>query len=317
MEDNKEMNIFTMLSKIGMYGLSFLKWIGSYIGKMLQLTYRYKILCAIFIIAATAYAIYQTTGDRKIYKGDMTIAINDGNSFQYAEMVNSLNQYVKDLDSEGLATVLDITDDIAQEVCFLKPHFQIDTNKDSLCDMVDYKDVFQASDTSNVRLRDGLVISVGMKTTDHYKEMEEAIMNYFSKSQYFQDLNMARVAYLSDLQKSLDNDFALIDSLQKIEYFQKNTNGVNLMKDLHINTDKQMFYFNKVDILKRKKTIATELAAKQDIAVVTAKFQPTKKAVNKKSIAIIHNVLFAYAIFLLIALFLKNKKEIMDYLKEK
>lgn len=317
MEDNKEMNIFTMFGKIGMYLYTFLRWVGAYIGKMLQLTYRYKFLCVIFFAIATALAIYQTTGDRKIYRGDMTIAINDGNSFQYAEMVNSLNQYVKDLDNKGLSQTLNISEEIAKEVCFIKPYFLIDMNKDSICDMVDYDESCQASDTSNVRLKDGLVISVGMKSIDHYNEMEDALMEYFFDNQYFQDLNIARIAYLSDLQKSLDNDFQTIDSLQKIEYFQNNKAGVNILKDFQLNTDKQMFYFNKVDILRKKNFIATELTAKQDIAVVTAKFQPTNKAVNGEASAIGRNILYSYLIFILLALFLKNKKEIMDYLKEK
>lgn len=316
MEENKEMNIFTMFKKIGLYGYALLKWMASYIGKMLQLTYRYKVLLAIFFIVAVAYALYQTTGDRKVYRGDMTIAINDGDSFQYAEMINALDQYVKDLDPEGLAKALSISDEIAKEVRFVKPYFQIDMNKDSLSDMVDYNGKYQASDTSNIRLRNGLVISLGMQTTDHYEEMELAIMEYLADNEYLQDLNRARIVSLSEMEKSLRNDLAQIDSLQRIEYFKKSSNGINL-KDLQINTDKQMFYFNKVDILKRINTIVTQLDAKQEIASVTSKFQPTKKAVNKKSTAIIQNVAIAYLLFLLIALFLKHKKAIMDYLKEK
>ena len=130
-------------------------------------------------------------------------------------------------------------------------------------------------------------------------------------------MNIARIAYLSDLQKPLENDFQVIDSLQRIEYFQNNKAGVNILKDFQLNTDKQMFYFNKVDILRKKNFIATELTAKQDIAVVTAKFQPTNKAVNGKLSAIGQNILLSYIIFILLAVFLKNKKEIMDYLKER
>lgn len=317
MEENKEMDIFTVLYKFGKGLCSFLKRIGQCLGKMLQLTYRYKVLFACFTIAAVAYGFYETTGDRRIYRGDMTISINDGDAFQYAELANSLDQYVKDLDHDGLAQALHIPNEIAEEVRFIKPYFQIDMNNDSTCDFVDFENTFAPSDTCNIRLRTGLVISVGMNSTDHYEEMETAIMDFFFDNQYFQDLNMARIAYLSDFKASLENDFRQIDSLQKIEYFQKHENGVNLTKELKINTDKQMFYYNKVDILNKKREIAMELAADQDIAVVTSKFQPTKKPVNRKSVAIGKNVTYAYLLFLMLAFALKNKKEIMDYLKEK
>lgn len=317
MEENKEMDIFTMFNRMvsGLYSL--LKKVGGIVGKALQLTYKYKALCALFIIVSSSLAIYQTTGDRKVYKGDMTISINDGNSFQYAEMVNSLNKYAKDLDHEGLAAALDLPSEIANEVRFLKPYFLIDMNKDSLCDIVDFKREFRASDTSNVRMHDGLVISVGMSSTEHYEEMEAALIEYFIGNQYLQDLNTARVNNLSELEQSLENDFNLIDSLQKIEYFQKNTNGINIMKNLQVNTDKQMFYFNKVDILEKKMEISTKLTVKQDIVTVTSRFQPTKKSVNRPVTTLCCYCGISYALFLLLALLLKNKSVIMDFLKGK
>ncbi|MCB9018320.1 MAG: hypothetical protein WCU80_00430 [Paludibacteraceae bacterium] len=308
------MNIFLMFNKLGRCVLSIIKELCSYMGFLLRKTFKYKWLLLLFWLAAIGYSLFQTTGSRKIYEGDMILSIHDGSSSFYADMLSTLDKYVKDKDSEGLAAALDIPDTLAMKVRYIKPHFLIDVNKDSIYDMVDYSDKYEASDSVYVRMKDGINVTLGMGDVRSFPAMETALVSYFMRNRYLQDLNMSRISYLDEMEKSLKKDLVELDSLQRLEYFERSTNGVNILKDLKINTDKQMFYFNKEDILKKKKSVSGDLLSKAEVVSVSKSYQPTFKSVNSKIKVAFGNCLKAYLLFLIVALLFDYRKSILDYL---
>ncbi|HOU69273.1 MAG TPA: hypothetical protein PKW49_11980 [Paludibacteraceae bacterium] len=316
MEEKEEMNIFVMFKKIGKHLLDLVKKLGMCLGFFLRKTYKYKWMFLLFMVVAVSYSLYKTTGERKVYEGNLLLSIHDGSSSLFTDMVSSLDRYVTDDDFTGLASALNIPDSLSKKIRGVDSYYLIDMNKDSIFDMIDFSNKYKASDTANVRLNDGIAISLKMSDVSSFSAMETALVNYFSNNKYLQDLNMSRISNLDEMEKLLKKDLTEIDSLQRLEYFERNFKGVKILKDFNINTDKQMFYFNKVDILRQKKAISNELLSKFDVVSVSTSFQPTAKAVNSKIKTAINYCLVSYILFLIVALFYDYKKPIFEYLNK-
>ena len=320
MEENKEqqeLNLLTVFQKVFSIFFQVIKVVVKFVGYLLQLGYRYKYIFLVFIALAIAYSVYTTQSDRKVYKADFILDVNDGDSFLYSEMIKSLNQYLKDDDPKALVSVLQIPVEKTSKLSFLKSYFMIDMNKDSIPDVIDYDNKYLPSDTVNVRIQDKIVVSMGMRDIAMYQDVENAIVDYFKRNPYLISLHEARIKSLQEKEKLYDKNIVELDSLQRIEYFQK-TNIPELKMDpkLVFKTDKQMFYHDKLNLLKQKEEIVKELTSKQDIVSVVSRFEPTKKPVNSFAKEFTINIIFALVGCLILSLYWENRKRIITYLRK-
>ena len=167
-------------------------------------------------------------------------------------------------------------------------------------------------------VQDKIVIRIGLRDRNAFSTIENALVNYFNTNEYLISLNISRLNSLKEKESMFLKNMAEIDSLQRIEYFEKkNENSIKLDQKLIIKTDKQMFYYNKIDILKQKEDISRNLISKIDITSVISKSQPTAKPLNSLGKTLIKNLIIIYILFLLISLILEYRKPIFDYLRER
>ncbi len=321
-ENNQEMNIFTMTSRLGRAIYGVIKWILSILGYVLRAAYQYKLLFLIFALLAVGLSLYDSREDNRTYEGYMYLKLNDGESSLYQALVRDLNKYAKEKDVEGLAKELDVAEDLASRVVKLDAHRVIDKYHDSIIDYIDYKNNVPLGDTVDFAVPDQLVISARVKGIEEFAHLEEALKKYFSKNDYLVSLNIARIKLQEEKEWMFHNALMNIDSLQKVEYFKGN--GGNYLEFSSINekkasvpfikAKKQMFYGDMEKLFKITGKIEEDMSANLDVVTVLSDFHPVKAPVNSLPKLLLRNGLIALVLFMIVAMIWRNKKKIRQYL---
>jgi hypothetical protein len=295
--EQQELDLFSLLREIVNFSYGVLKKVAGFCGYLLRLTFKYFYLLFIFILAAVAYTYYTTHGPRMTYKGEVTLALNDGDANLYRGMISSLNRYLAERDPAGLDSALQIPKAEKWKIRFLSDQFTVDPQ-----------------DTTALRA----VITIGLGDPKAFPAIKNALVNFFERNDYLKSLNSVRIAFLKERERLVDIDIAEIDSLQKVEYFKKlNEVEVKQEQNLIFKTEKQMFYRYKLDLLKLKENINEELNAKSGVVSVISEFLPSSQPFFTWRDRIKKDVIRACFGFLLFVLLLDNRKPIIKYLREK
>ena len=323
-ENNQEMNIFTMTSRLGRAIYGVIKWILSIFGYILRAAYQYKLLFLIFALVAVGYSLYESREDNHTYVGYLHLKLNDGESLLYQALVSDLNEYAKESDVEGLANELDVSHELAARIVKLDAHHVIDKYHDSIVDYIDYKNNVPLGDTVDFAVPDQLVVSARVKGIEEFAQLEDALKKYFSKNDYLVSLNIARIKLQEEKEWMFHNALMNIDSLQKVEYFR--SNGGNYLEFSSINekkasvpfikAKKQMFYNDMQKLFEITGKIEEDMSANLDVVTVLSDFHPVKAPVNSFPKLLLRNGLIVLALFVIVAMIWRNKKKIRQYLSK-
>ncbi len=296
--EQQELDLFSLLGKIVNFLYDILRKIGGFCGYLLRVTFKYYYVFLLFMFAALAYSYYSTHGARRIYKAEFTLSLNDGDTNLYSEMITSLNNYLAYEDPDRFDDMLKIPSAAKGKVCTI------------------YNQIIEDQDTTT--LNTTTVITVVMNNPDAFPAIKDALIAYFKNNEHLKSLNSIRITSLKERERIFEKDIAAIDSLQKIEYFQKTKEaGVKMDQKLVFNTEKQMFYGDKLNLLKEKEAVAKELAAKSEIVTLINEFPSSKKPFIAMRHVILKNVLIAFSLFLFLLLLWDNRKPIISYLQKK
>ena len=317
-ENNQEMNIFTMTSRLGRAIYGVIKWILSILGYILRAAYQYKLLFLAFAIVAIGFSLYESREDNHTYEGFLHLKLNDGESVLYQTLVHDLNEYSKEEDVAGLAKELEVSEELAARIVKLDAHHVIDKYRDTTVDYVDYDNSVPLGDTIDFAVPDQLVISARVKGIEEFAKLEEALKKYFSKNDYLVSLNIARIKLQEEKEWMYHNALLNIDSLQKIEFFK--SNGGNYLEFSSINekkasvpfikAKKQMFYDDMQKLFELTGKIEEDMSANLDVVTVLSSFHPAKAPVNSFAKLMCRNGLIALLLFLAIAMIWRYKKNI-------
>jgi len=294
--ERQELDLLSLLQKLFNFLYHILKRIAGFGGYLLQITFRYYYLFLIFMLVAVAYSYYSTHGPRRVYEAKFTLSMNDGDSNLYSEMISSLNCYLSDEDPVGFANALQIPLTEGGKVCAVGSRFIIEPQDSTL----------------------RIVIATIVSDPNVFPAIKTALIDYFKNNEYLRSLNLVRIASLKERERLFKKDIAEIDSLQKIEYFQKtNEAGVKLDQKLVFKTDKQMFYSDKLSLLEQKEAVTKELTAKSEVVNLISEFPPSTKPFVTMRDEVVKYTAIAFLLFFFLCLFLDNRKQVIDYLRKK
>lgn len=314
MEDKQTQEV-DMIDIVKSTSCFFFQKIGVFFTNILRITYNYKLALLIIIILAGVGAFYKTSGSRRTFKGDLTLKINAGTSYMVADMMNELNEFVKHNDNEGLAEALKISKDEAENVDFIKSYYSIAINKDSTRSIVDYDNHYDIEDTLNLRVKNKLTISLGLKDRQLFGKMQSTIIDYINSNNYLKELHQKKLEALRQREKIIDCDLNRLDSLQKQQFFKNQKNEVYLSNLTELHSGKQdLFYVDKQNLLDKKETLLENLASNVEPTAILNPFHPS--AVSNVSFVrqFVKNFLMGYVLFLIVGAFIKYRKDIKKYL---
>jgi hypothetical protein len=274
-----------------------LKKIAEFCGYLLRLSFRYYYLLFAFILAAIAYSYYTTQDSYKTYAGEITLILNDGDVTLYEGIISSLNRYINKGDPEQLDDLLQIPPEKRLKIRSFDASFMEDP---------------QDSTASRA------VISICMSDPDAFPAIKNALIDYFERNEYLKSLNSARIASLREQERVFEKDIAEIDSLQKIEYFQRMNEVVfKQERNLLFKTEKQMFFEPKLKLFERKEKVSKKLNARPGVVTVMSAFPPSSAPSLPFRKKVKQDVAIGFLFFFLLAIFLDKRKPIIGYLREK
>jgi len=305
MEDNKEkleLDLFTLIQKAWDLVCDVFKKIVGFLGYLLQIVYKYKYLYLIFILLAAGYSYRSTRG--KAYRGQFTVRVNDGDLYIYRKILESLSHYIEAEDGKGLADALNIPAEKAYKIAFFGWGF----------------DPEAVDSTSTMPKRNRGFIKIGVTDRDAYPELRDVLINHLKNNEHLASFNNARITSLREREQILDKEIAMIDSLQKVEYFHSEANPeikLHQGQGLRIKTDKQMYYTDKLKLITERDDIRKELQQNPEIITVILDALPTKQPVNTLKGAFKQYVKLALMLSLILSLCWEFRKTIFNYLRGK
>ena len=317
-KQSQELDMLELMSKCKEVAAYCSSAICSFVTSILRLTYGHKFLFIISLVAAGALAYYKTSGNRRIYKGELALKINAGTSYTIADMMNELDNFVYHNDTKALSEALGISEDEARQISHVRSFFYIAINRDSTRSIIDYSSHYDIEDILNTRVKDKLVVSVGLKDRDLFGKMQNTLTSYINRNEYLNLLRDKHIENLRQREKVIDCDLNRIDSLQRQQFFKEKAPEFYLTNRTELRTGRQdLFYNDKQNLLDKKETLEEKLAGNNSIVTVMSPFHPT--AVNYETFLkkfIIYGIFF-YILFLVCTALFKYRGTIHEYLKDK
>lgn len=316
-QEQEEIDLFRALEKIGIFiGGLFKKFVAA-LGYTLKQSYRHKILFLLTLAVSIAVTIYLTSGDKRVYKANLSLCINGGTAFMFEKYIEDMNDFLKDNDHEGLGKVLGLDSAIASKMKFLETRFFIDKNNDSIIDLIDYDEKYEDGDTINVRMQDRIVILAGMRDREKFADLQNAIVNYFNSHEYLVPMAKYRSKITLDKVKMLEHDFDAIDSLQKKDFFESASQTFVLDRDKKMNLQigkRELYYDDKMKLFQEKENLNEAVASGDNVVAVMSPFMPTKKPINTFACTFLKVFAVAFVLFVILTLLADYRKKICGYL---
>lgn len=316
-QEQEEIDLFRALEKIVNFIGDLLKKIAAMFGCTLKQSYRHKVWFLLVLVASAAAAIYFTSGDKRVYKANMSLSINGGTAFMFEKHIDDMNDFLKDNDHEGLGKILGLDSATASKMKFIETRFFIDKNNDSIIDLIDYDEKYEDGDTVNVRMQDKIVILAGMRDKEMFASLQNAIVNYFNTHDYFVPMAEYRSKITLDKIKMLEHDFAAIDSLQKKDFFENSSQTFTIDRDKKMNLrigKRELYYDDKMRLFQEKESLNEALASGDNVVSVMSSFMPTKKPINAFTCTFLKIFAVAFVLFVALTLLVDNRRKICNYL---
>lgn len=318
MEENnsKEINLlqlitlfFDWLKKIGLGILNL-------IGYILQLTFRHRITLIIIIGICVAVGQYMTRKSTRIYKAEAMAMIYGSDAQTVKEVSRQLENSLSSNNLISLATKLSLPDSVANNIDEISSFYVIDYMKDSVADIIDFKNKHSLSDTVNVRMRDRIYLRVKTKSIAQVPLVQAALLNYFNNSKVLKSEFESKKAGLIQKIKICDTEFTRIDSLAKVSYFKENDKQLSFdnNKLLLGEQRKQLFSIELLRLLEIKSAAQYKLSEYNQPIDIPANFVVNPVPLNGRVKYGIYSILIGYALVLLISIFIENYKKIFNYL---
>ena len=283
--ERQEIDLLTLIHKTFDFSYRMLKKIAGFFGHLLQLTFKYKYVFLGVVAVMLAYAYYTYSKTKETYNACVVLELNDGDANFYTKEIASINR---------TPSVLHLSKEYAKKFINVGISFSENSN-----------------DTTALRAE----FTIGLTDPEAFPVMKNALIDYFNRNEYLKSLNASRLAALNANYNRLEKDIAEADSLIKVDYFQKSTQGLILSDKLIVQPEIHLFYSDKLVLVFYKNQTAKELAVKSGIITVLSEFQPTVNPASSFRILAIKYEIAAFILFLLFAILWDNRKCILNYLR--
>lgn len=322
MEEKKELNLFDLIRL-------FFNWLGRIfknlfkaMGSCLQLTYQYFWLVIPIAILGLGAGFFYSRPSNRIYKVEGMALLNGPTSNLTKEIAKPLEWATpkKVYERQSFGTLCNLPDSVTQNIRRFKTLYVIDCLNDSTPDYVDYRQNHDFSDTINVRMPNYIYFTYHTKKVNQISAVEEGLLYYFNSHPLMKQWN---VIYRKNLKENIDtykHQLAYLDSLSKRTYLET---PVSAQLNLKYNTlligeqEKQMFYNDIANLQHRKYTLEQDLIRDTMPMIFTTHLTAKPLAINSRIKSCALGLIGGYILAICIALLIKKRKYITNYLEKK
>lgn len=318
MENNKEreLDLLDLLSIITKAIGRFCKNAIKYFLLTIIFSFKKALYFIPFLLIGIGIAFYLTMPEKRTYRAEVILRINDGDSFTLNSITKALNSsYIavpsKKKDIKKVAAMLNTTPEVAASLTDVQAFYLIDLNKNGTVDYIDYKRSF-VEDTSHVVVRNQIAIRFESTNPANFYAIKDGFIHYLSDDEFLSQQRDTRQAHDRAQVKFYTAEIAKLDSLSNIEYFQKGDKIKMTSKDgvMMVSSDKQLFQNQLIELNNSRRYHERRLEEGNDVVFLTSSLIIDNKPVLGRLKALAVSIVASYLIGLISLLLIFNRKKI-------
>jgi len=316
MEEKKEMNLFELIIT-GFNGLKLLfKSIINLFCQTIRLSLQYFWLVGLAVAAFCAVAFHITKQEKRIYKSSTMITFSKEIKPMVINELQAINA-MRGFDFEKFAELMNLSCEQAAKFTEIRYYQVIDYLNDSIADVIAFNSA-NLADTLNPCMTDRLGVRIYLRGSADFRPYYLGLVNYFNKNQDIARVDSASKAIIAERIAFCDNELERLDKFSDYDYFEGNQRGaVNVSKkgEFRLETARKQLYYVDMRELLKEKNYLTNIATSNKNVINFLSENPTVNIRPRWHFMAV----FAgagYAFGLVLALLLKRRKQIWNYLKE-
>ena len=159
-----------------------------------------------------------------VHVDEKTKRDNSATTSEIISKINKLHQFCVQGNRAALSEALSFKLDSVSNISDISAYWIIDLNKDGIPDYVDYRGNHSVYDTVNVRMQNSLDVRVKISSGLDLNKVRDGIVKFIEKDSLFQQRNRLRLKQNQEMLSRMNYDIKLLDSLQKVKYFEETRN---------------------------------------------------------------------------------------------
>jgi hypothetical protein len=306
--------------------LDLFRRMGKSLGKMFRVLGRVTLISIVFllknwlalglsiVLGVGASYFLKITSD-PFYQSELTLKPNSVNNTEISEKIKILQSYILEENIPAVSIALFLKPEAAENLLGIAACWYIDKGPDGIPDFVDYENRFDVKDTTQVRMKDRILIYVRTKAPLELPDLRDGILKYFNSDSLYQQRNKVRFIQNNEFRNRLDYDILQLDSLQKIIYFEetKSRQPQNGGQMIFLQEQKtQLIYEDVQTLYRRKQSIEADLILYNDIVTVIHDFTIPIKRMNGGFYYAKKIVPWIFILTLLVSITVANRKKIKE-----
>ena len=318
----KELDLLDLLSITAQAVGNFLKNILKYFLKTVVFSFKKALYFIPFLLIGIGVAFFLTMPDKRKYRADMILQINDGDAFTIKNITNSLSlSYLrvpeKDRNLSELAKIMNITTGEAAAIVDIEAFYLVDLNKNGTIDYIDYSRSF-VEDTSNVIIRNQIAIRFESRKPQYFGKIKDGFMYFVNNNSFLAEQRDIRQANDRAQVKFYTAEIHKLDSLSNIEYFKQPDRLKMTSKDgmMVINSDKQLFQNQLIDLNNRRREYEQRLERGKDAVLATSPLIVNNKAIPGRLKTLAIALVASYLIGLVTLLLIFNRRKVGEWIEK-
>ncbi len=311
--ENKEMDLFDLLKKVGEICESFIGVLGSFFLWLIRFLVKNWLLLSFFTLLGLGLAYFSLKPNNRTNYVEFNVHVNGTKSFVVFDILRSLSQKIDyDNGNQSFAKVLGINQELVKPLQIIEPVYIIDIDKNGTPDIIDFNNSY-LQDTSTRRMRHFLHIRIQAKGETNFSLVQKAIVDYLKKDAFLIKEENERLRLLKNEISVLDNEIELLDSIRR---------AGSSNKELEFSIANQTIIFEKptyhkdIISLEKKRDHLYEIMALQP-DVITIYSDVIRSTKNSKKEIYLTRVIPLFVFGFLLALLISYRREIKKILIEK
>jgi hypothetical protein len=180
-----------------------------------------------FFLKSTSASFYTSDAviRNNLVKTDVkTMRDKSGTTVEIISKINKLHTFCAENNLAALSSAILMKPEAVKNISDIGAYWIIDQGRDGIPDYVDYKGNHSAYDTINIRMQDRMDIRVKINSPQDLNLVRDGIIKFIEDDSLYQQRNQVRLKQNNDMLVRLKYDIGLLDSLQKVKYFEETRN---------------------------------------------------------------------------------------------
>lgn len=306
--ENKEKNI----EELDLWDL--LAKVGTVVKNSLIYLLRRSLLLFTFIIVGCAYCIFQSEGDKKYYSSTVQFRSKNVNCALIISQIDALDGLLNEGKYEEVALILQVPKEELESIKSIKGLYALDANRDKYPDYADENEYVKKSprDTTLGKMNDYFYLRLDVYSDKIFASISKSLKEYINRNEFLKRENDFALIQQEEMLKKLKDQVALLDSFQKIEYFDKNKAQSSTGQQLYFNDQKRLYHNDYLALYRQLQEAEKEQDLYSEIITLTQDFPPLTTPENSLLFYLKKHVWKFLLFGFLVVLFWDNRKFIIS-----